>query len=91
MPAYMPGKGIGHFFGAMRIDAFRPGEDFKKDMDQWIQAFKNAEPINDNKKVIIPGEPETEIEIKRRKEGIPLVTDVVKDLKGLAEKYGVTL
>ena len=24
MPAQQPGKGIGHFLGAMRIDAFRP-------------------------------------------------------------------
>lgn len=27
MPIGMPGKGIGHFFGAMRIDAFRPKEE----------------------------------------------------------------
>ena len=42
MPENMPGKGIGHFFGAMRIDAFRPAEDFKMHMDQWIQRFRSA-------------------------------------------------
>lgn len=26
MPENMPGKGLGHFFGAMRVDAFRPAE-----------------------------------------------------------------
>src|SRR5499425_1385024 len=36
MPDEQPGKGIGHFFGAMRIDAFRPADDFKKHMDKWI-------------------------------------------------------
>ena len=91
MPSGMPGRGIGHFFGAMRIDAFRPALEFKDDMDKWIQAFKNAEPIHENQKVIIPGEPETEIEKIRMGKGIPLVADVVNDLQALGEKYGVEL
>ena len=91
MPPNMPGKGIGHFFGAMRIDAFRPAEDFKKDMDQWIQAFKKATPINENEKVIIPGEPEIAMEIERRANGIPLVLNVVNDLKELGKKFNVAL
>ncbi len=91
MPANMPGKGIGHFFGAMRIDAFRPADDFKKDMDQWIRAFKNATPVNENEKVIIPGEPEIEMQIARRATGIPLGDLVLKDLKNLGEKFKVEL
>jgi L-2-hydroxycarboxylate dehydrogenase (NAD+) len=91
MPLNMPGKGIGHFFGAMRIDAFRPSEDFKKDMDQWIQAFKNATPISENEKVIIPGEPEILIEKERRANGIPLQNSVLEDLKSLAIKFNVVL
>ena len=91
MPPNMPGKGIGHFFGAMRIDAFRPAEDFKKDMDQWIQAFKNATPINENEKVVIPGEPEIAMEKERRRIGIPLLVTVINDLKELGIKFGVEL
>ncbi len=91
MPPNMPGKGIGHFFGAMRIDAFRPAEDFKKDMDQWIQAFKNATPINENEKVIIPGEPEIAMEKERSANGIPLIQTVIKDLRELGIKFGVEL
>ena len=90
MPPNMPGKGIGHFFGAMRIDAFRPAADFKKDMDQWIQAFKNATPVNENEKVIIPGEPEAAMEIQRRFNGIPITTSVINDLKQLAEKFDIS-
>ena len=89
MPPNMPGKGIGHFFGAMRIDAFRPAKDFKKDMDQWIKAFKNATPINENEKVIIPGEPEAAIEKERKNNGIPIATVVVNDLKELGKKFDV--
>ncbi len=33
MPENMPGEGIGHFFGAMRIDGFRPADEFKKHLD----------------------------------------------------------
>jgi L-2-hydroxycarboxylate dehydrogenase (NAD+) len=91
MPTNMPGKGIGHFFGAMRIDAFRPAQDFKTDMDKWIQAFKNAAPISSSQKVIIPGEPEVEFEKDRRANGIPLLNEVVEDLRALGEKFDCTL
>ncbi len=91
MPANMPGKGIGHFFGAMRIDAFRTAEDFKKDMDNWIRAFKNAAPVDPAQRVIIPGEPETESEKERRANGIALLDIVADDLRSLGEKFGVEL
>ena len=83
------GEGIGHFFGALRIDAFRPEFEFKNHMDIWIQRFKNAKPINKTNKVIIPGEPERKMENIRRKKGIPLINDVVKDLHLLSKQYQV--
>ncbi|RYF89717.1 MAG: Ldh family oxidoreductase, partial [Chitinophagaceae bacterium] len=70
MPENMPGKGIGHFFGAMRIDAFRTAEDFKANMDQWIRRFKSAETVEGEESVIIPGEPEVAMEADRRANGI---------------------
>jgi L-2-hydroxycarboxylate dehydrogenase (NAD+) len=91
MPTNMPGKGIGHFFGAMRIDAFRPAADFKTDMDKWIQAFKNATPVSESQPVIIPGEPEVAMEKERRANGIPLLEVVVNDLISIGEKFGVKL
>lgn len=39
------GEGLGHFFGAMRVDAFRPAEEFKENMDTWISRFRAAEPV----------------------------------------------
>lgn len=87
MPTDMPGKGIGHFFGAMRIDAFRPSADFKKHMDQWIERFRAAKTAEGFERVIIPGDPEREIEQQRRTEGIPLLGPVVDDLRYLAERF----
>ena len=83
------GEGIGHFFGAMRIDAFRKAEDFLHHMDNWIESFRNAEPIDAAQPVIIPGDPEREAEIERRQTGIPLNPKVEEDLRGLAQHFGI--
>jgi LDH2 family malate/lactate/ureidoglycolate dehydrogenase len=85
-----PGEGLGHFLGAMRVDGFRPIEDFKANMDNWIQRFKDAKPIDENQKVIIPGEPELEAEKDRKINGIPIIDAVVKDLNEVAEKLGLS-
>lgn len=84
-----PGQGIGHFVGAMRVDGFRPADEFKADMDIWIERFKAAERINPDQPIIIPGEPELEAEHERKLNGIPLVDAVVNDLNELAERFGV--
>ena len=89
MPDNMPGEGIGHFFGVMRIDAFRPAADFKEHMDNWIQRFRSAKTITGQQQVIIPGEPEITMENERIINGIPLIEPVVNDLKELGDKFGV--
>ena len=91
MPENMPGEGIGHFFGVMRIDAFRPAADFKVHMDNWIQRFKSAKTIDGGPGVVIPGEPERAMEIERMANGIPLIEPVVKDLKELAAKFSLAI
>ncbi|WP_316791723.1 Ldh family oxidoreductase [Pedobacter frigoris] len=83
------GEGIGHFLGAMRIDGFRPAQEFKDHLDNWITRFKNAKTIDENKKVIIPGEPEYNFEQERKIQGIPLIDVVVNDLNELAAKLGI--
>lgn len=91
MPTGMPGNGIGHFFGAMRIDAFRPAAEFKQHMDQWIERFRSAKTAAGFEKVLIPGDPEREAEAERRANGIPLLPAVVDDLGALAQKLGVPM
>ena len=89
MPENMPGEGIGHFFGAMRIDAFRPASEFKKHMDNWIQRFRAAKTIKGQNKVLIPGDTEREMEEVRRKDGIPLLQPVIDELTSLGAKFEV--
>ncbi|PWJ40842.1 Ldh family oxidoreductase [Sediminitomix flava] len=83
------GEGLGHFFGAMRVDAFRPADEFKADMDTWISRFREAEPVSPDQKVLIPGDPEREFEKIRKLEGIPLLDPVIKDLEEVAAEFGM--
>jgi LDH2 family malate/lactate/ureidoglycolate dehydrogenase len=85
------GEGIGHFFGAMRVDAFREKEEYFNSIDTWIERFKNAERIDPTQAVLIPGEPEFECYAKRSKDGIPLNEVVLEDLRELAKKFELKL
>jgi LDH2 family malate/lactate/ureidoglycolate dehydrogenase len=91
LPQNMPGEGLGHFFGAMRIDAFRPAQDFKSNMDNWITRFRNATPIDPAQKVLIPGDPEREAHEARMQTGIPIVEPVVLDLQEVGARFGIQL
>lgn len=93
--AYLPllgekvGEGTGHFFGAMRIDAFRDASEFKESMDKWIETFRAAKPAEGQEKVLIPGDIEREAEARKMKEGITLVPAVRDDLKAIATALGI--
>jgi len=91
MPEAMPGKGIGHFLGAMRVDAFRKKEEFKQHMDQWIRRFRSAKTVPGEKQVLIPGDPERAMHEQRLQQGIPLLDTVVKDLQALSDKFSIPL
>ncbi len=91
MPSRQPGKGIGHFLGALRIDAFRPADEFKRSMDDWIGGFRGAASIEGQQKVIVPGDPEREAQQQRMQQGIPLESSVVKDLQQVADQFSLTL
>ncbi len=85
------GKGIGHFFGAMRIDAFRPVKEFKSEMDRWITRFRNSKPAQGEKQVLIPGDPERATCEVRKNNGIPLLPAVVDSLTTLSTKFELEL
>ncbi|MDE3252283.1 MAG: Ldh family oxidoreductase [Bacteroidota bacterium] len=91
MPENMPGEGLGHFLGAMRVDAFRPAAEFKQHMDNWIGRFRQAKPAPGYEKVLIPGDPEREMEAIRKKEGIPLVESVVQELRQVGDRFSLHL
>ncbi len=89
IPSRSVGKGIGHFFGAMKIDAFIDVDEFKRQIDDWVRTFRATKPQPGSPGVVIPGDPEREAEAKRSVEGIPLVMPVVEDLRRIGHAIGV--
>jgi LDH2 family malate/lactate/ureidoglycolate dehydrogenase len=77
-------SGVGHFFGAWRIDIFRPPEDFKKDMDDFILRLRNSAKAQGQDRVYVHGEKEYEREEEYAKSGVPLYATVYDDLKAIA-------
>ena len=89
LPARSVGKGIGHFFGAMQIEAFIDTDEFKAQIDDWIRTFRATKPQPNIPAVLIPGDPEREAEAIRREQGIPLLLPVVEDLRWLSRETGI--
>jgi L-2-hydroxycarboxylate dehydrogenase (NAD+) len=84
------GKGTGHFLGAMRIDGFRPKEEFKQHMDTWISRFRGAKHIEGNP-VQIPGDQERNFKAERLISGLPLNEKVIESLEELSQRFKVRL
>jgi LDH2 family malate/lactate/ureidoglycolate dehydrogenase len=82
-------QGVGHFFGAIRIDRFRPAAEFKADMDAMIREVKAAPLAKGFDRIMVAGEPEALIEAERREKGVPLSDAVVADLTKLGAMVGV--
>jgi LDH2 family malate/lactate/ureidoglycolate dehydrogenase len=74
----------------MRVDGFRPVDEFKNHLDNWVERFKSSSTVDPSQKVIIPGEPELEAEADRMANGIPLVDAVLEDLNKLAERFEIS-
>ena len=79
----------GHFFGAVRVDAFRPAAEFKRDMDRLIIDLRSTPPAEGQERVYVAGEIEFETAQERAEHGIPLHDSVLKGLREVAEQVGV--
>ena len=91
---YKPMPGIddeisNQFFGALRIDSFLPLENFKKSMDEMIEALEALPTLPGVKKIYVAGGREAEIEKDRKANGIPLNPKVIQGLQELAKEAGV--
>src|SRR6202045_156228 len=89
IPKRSVGKGIGHFFGAMRIDGFMDGDSFKRQIDDYIRVFRATKPAPGTNGPLIPGDPEREMEQVRRKKGVPLILPVLEELRDISRKTGI--
>jgi LDH2 family malate/lactate/ureidoglycolate dehydrogenase len=74
----------------MRVDGFRPADEFKANMDNWIRRFRAAKAIEGHQ-VIIPGDPERVMEAQRTQDGIDLLDPVVQSLEELGKRFSIAL
>lgn len=80
---------IGHFFGAWRVDAFRPVEEFEAAMDDLQRRLKDTPKATGQDRIYIHGEKEFEAAEHHSHNGIPLNPKVAADLKAIGEELGV--
>jgi len=81
--------GIGHFFGALRIDGFREPKEFRQTIDSWIRTFRGCKPVDPTQPVVVPGEPEWEASETRSQHGVPVKLSVLADLVDVARDCGI--
>lgn len=80
---------VGHFFGALRIDAFRDIFEFKKDMDEMITALKNSPKAAGQERIYIHGEKEFQRAAQAEIEGVPLSDATIATIREGADKLGI--
>ena len=82
-------QGTCHTFMALDPDCFIGREEFKKNVDAYIEGIKGSAKGSGTEEILVPGEPEYRIEQKFLKEGIPLAPNTVKELTSLGQSQGI--
>jgi LDH2 family malate/lactate/ureidoglycolate dehydrogenase len=74
---------------AIRLDLFRPAEDFKQDMSAMLDALSSLSPAEGASRVYYAGQKEQEAEAESNARGVPVEEGVWESIKSLAEELGV--
>ena len=73
----------------IKIDAFIDPDEFKTQIDDYIQTLRSTCPAPGTDGPMIPGDPEREAESIRSEHGIPLVLPVVEELRDISKRTGI--
>ncbi len=84
-------EGIGHCFGAIRIDQFTDPRVFRQGMDAMIQTMNDSPPVDGVAQVQVPGQGAHATQQERLRDGIPINATTMEALQSLSEQYGVRL
>src|SRR3989475_350068 len=80
---------VGHFFMALDPTAFRPLDEFRRDMDRLARELKDSPKAQGQDRIYVHGEKSFARMEKFRKEGIPLDAKVVDGLKKIGTDLGI--
>jgi L-2-hydroxycarboxylate dehydrogenase (NAD+) len=73
----------------IRLSSFADEDEFRKQVDHYREVFLGARTA-DGQKMVFPGDPEDESFARRSEHGVPLVCDVVRDLRDIASQLQIT-
>ena len=80
---------VGHFFGAIKIENFRPVDYFKADMDDYIRTLWASPKLPGQDRIYIHGEKEAALTEKHLRDGLPLIDEIVESLEKAGQSAGV--
>jgi L-2-hydroxycarboxylate dehydrogenase (NAD+) len=84
-------QNVGHLFFAIKPDLFMSLDDFGARMDEFYERIKKLPKAAKVDEIMMPGEPEERREATRRREGIPVTANVIRDLQAEGGRIGLTL
>ncbi|WP_148253697.1 Ldh family oxidoreductase [Aidingimonas lacisalsi] len=82
-------RGVGHFFLAMRPEAFSNRETFQASMREYLDDLR-SQPALDDAEVMAPGDREWRCQARRDAEGIPLDAANLAAYESLADELGIS-
>jgi len=82
-------RNLGHYFAAVRIDAFVDPDEFKRRLQELADEVRDEPRRDEETPNYIPGDPEKEARSKREDSGIPVPDHDIEQYRDLAERYDV--
>jgi LDH2 family malate/lactate/ureidoglycolate dehydrogenase len=76
---------------AVNIGTFTDVGSYAAHVDTLIDALKALPPVEGVKEVLVPGEPEDRVHAERLRDGIPLPEGTARNLRAVADRFGVKL
>jgi LDH2 family malate/lactate/ureidoglycolate dehydrogenase len=80
---------VSHFFGAVKIEAFRNPQEFRQDMDQMLRELRECPAAEGEERVYFAGLPEFEHEQKSLRDGVPLLQKTYDKLSAIGAEFGI--
>ncbi|HVN54021.1 MAG TPA: Ldh family oxidoreductase [Anaerolineaceae bacterium] len=80
---------IGHFFMAVNIENFLPLAEFRKTTGEILRELRSSRKAPGEKRIYTANEKEYENEFRVRREGVPIIADLQKDLIYLRNEAGL--
>jgi LDH2 family malate/lactate/ureidoglycolate dehydrogenase len=80
---------VSHFFGAIKVAAFREPTAFRADMDRMLESLRATPPAAGQERVYFAGQKEFEREAQCARQGVPVSGKTYESLRAIGRDVGV--